>query len=57
VYSGASGARNVDALFFMLGSARCGSHKKRTRSRCVALVFLHLVQYDGHIVRSGASGV
>jgi hypothetical protein len=57
VRSGASGVRNVGALFFMIGWASWGSHKKRTRKHYVALVFLHLVGSAGHLVCSGASRV
>jgi hypothetical protein len=41
VHSGASRARNVDGLFFMLRWARCSFHKKHAGSRYVELVFLH----------------
>jgi hypothetical protein len=34
-----SGARNINALFFMLGWARCDFQKKHTRTRYAELVF------------------
>jgi hypothetical protein len=56
VHSGASGVWNVNALFFILEWAWCGSHKKCAETRCAKLVILHLVRSVSHIVRSGASG-
>jgi hypothetical protein len=37
--SGASGARNINALFFVLGWAKSGSPKKHIRTRYDVLVF------------------
>jgi hypothetical protein len=55
VHSGASGLRNVDALFFMLRWTRCGFCKKHARSHYAKLVFLHPVGSIGNVVHFGAS--
>jgi hypothetical protein len=55
VHSGASGARNIDALFFILGCDRYGFVRKHAGSRYAKHVFSHL-GYVGHIVHSVASG-
>jgi hypothetical protein len=53
--SGASGARNIDALFFMLGCDRYGFHKKRAGTHYANLVFLYPVGSVDHIVQFSAS--
>jgi hypothetical protein len=52
----ASDARNIEALFFMLGWAYCGYHKICSGTHYAKLVFLHLVRSADHVLRSGASG-
>jgi hypothetical protein len=46
--SGACGARNIDALFFMLGWDHYGFDKKYVGTRYVELMFLHPVRSAGH---------
>jgi hypothetical protein len=57
VYSGASGERIVDTLFFKLRWDRYGFDKKRFRTCYAELVFLHPVGCASHVVHSGASEV
>jgi hypothetical protein len=53
---GASGVRNIEALFFKLGWARYGSWEKRDWTRFTELVFLHLVRSSSHVMCFRASG-
>jgi hypothetical protein len=56
MHSGASGARNIDALFFMFWWDPYRYDKKRFGTRYAKHVFLHSMGSAGHIVHSGASG-
>jgi hypothetical protein len=56
VGSSASDGQNINALFFMLGWARCRSYEKCAATRYTELVFLYLVGYVGHVVHSSAIG-
>jgi hypothetical protein len=57
VHSSMTGARIIDALFFMHGWDWYGFHKLCARRRYAELVLLHPVRSVGHIVQSGASVV
>jgi hypothetical protein len=57
VHSGASGVRNIEAIFVTIGWHRYGFCEKQVRTNYTELVFLHLVGSAFHIVPSGASGV
>jgi hypothetical protein len=55
MHSGASGARNVIALFFMLMWDWYGFNKDRTGRRYAELVFLHPMGFADHVEHFGAS--
>jgi hypothetical protein len=50
VHSCVSEVRNVNALFFKLGWARCGFYKKRIKTHYAELAFLHPVGSVGLIL-------
>jgi hypothetical protein len=56
VHSSASGARNANALFFMLRWDRYGFHKRHTGTRYIELVFLHPVRFASPAMHYGAFG-
>jgi hypothetical protein len=56
VHSGASGAQNIEILFYILGRDWHGYDKMRTGTRYPEHVFLHPVGYAGHVVHYDASG-
>jgi hypothetical protein len=43
-------ARNIDALFFMLGCAQCRSHKQHGGTRYAELMFFNMVGSTRHVV-------
>jgi hypothetical protein len=53
VHFGASGAKNGDTLFFLLGWDWYGSDKKCDGIRYAKLVFLHPMGSVGYVVHSG----
>jgi hypothetical protein len=56
VHSVASGALNVNVLFFMLGWDEYGFYKMRDGTPYAKLLFLHPMAYAGHIVHCSVSG-
>jgi hypothetical protein len=56
LHIGASGARNMIALFFMLGCDQYRFNKKHVGTRYTELVFLHPMESAGRVGHSGVSG-
>jgi hypothetical protein len=57
VHSGASGPRNIEALFFMLGWYRYRFNKKCIGTGYTRLVYLFPLGSMAHIVHSGAQNI
>jgi hypothetical protein len=55
VHSSASGARNVDTLFFMLGWDQYGFDNKCIGTHYAELLFSHSVGSVGHVLHFSAS--
>jgi hypothetical protein len=57
VHYNATGARNIEALFFIPGWDQYRFHKIALENVMIKLVFFYLVGYVGHVVHFVASWV
>jgi hypothetical protein len=57
VHLSASGAQNINLIFFIIVWDQYGLHKKSVGTRYAELVFLHPVRSVCHVVHFGSSGV
>jgi hypothetical protein len=56
VHFGATKPQNIYTLFFILGWAQCGFHRKSVGTRYTELVFLHPMESVSHVEHSDAPG-